>query len=79
MKLKKDTTTGNVIAIGLTWFLDSAIGGYVNAQIVYLIQDEDYFDVDEEHEGRTSSNIYATALAGSMLWSFFAGYIYDRF
>ena len=79
MKLKKDTTVGNVFAIGWTWFLDAAIGGYVNAQIVYLIQDEDYFDVEEEREGRTSSNIYAIALAFSMLWSFFAGYIYDRF
>ena len=63
----------------LPCFIEAATAGYTNAQMVYLLRDEDYFNVDEDHQGRTSSNILMIAQCVGLVWSFFAGYIYDRF
>ena len=79
MKIKGGVSNWNVFSIGWPWFMECAMGGFVNAQMNYLLQDEDYYDVDEERYGRTSSNILTIAYVGAMFWSFFGGYIYDRF
>ena len=63
----------------MSWFLDATIGGYVNAQMVYLLRDEDYFDVEEDRQGRVSSNILTFASLTGMAWTFFAGPIYDLY
>ena len=47
--------------------------------MVYLLRDEDYFDVDEDRQGRTSSNILTAATLVGMAWAFFAGPIYDLY
>ena len=47
--------------------------------MIYLLRDPDYFDLDEEKQGRVSSNILSGALAAGMLYSPVAGWVYDRF
>ena len=48
MKIKGGVSNWNVFAIGWPWFVECAMGSFVNAQMNYLLQDEDYYDVDEE-------------------------------
>lgn len=77
--LKSETTRWNFLAVFLAPFVDSITAGYCNAQMVYLLRDEDYFNVDEERQGRTSSNILMISQCVGLAWSFFAGYIFDRY
>ena len=79
LSLKKETTSWNVFAIMYTWFMEATIGGFVSAQMAYLLLDEDYFAVNEYHIGRTASNILLFSFLASMLYSGFSGWIYDRF
>ena len=47
--------------------------------MIYLLRDPDYFDLDEDRQGRVSSNIISGAIAAGLLYSPIAGWIYDRY
>ena len=47
--LKKDATRWNLFAIFYVFFLMTSIGGYINVQIVYLLRDTRYFDMEEDY------------------------------
>lgn len=49
IKLKKNVTRWNLFAIFYVFFLMTSIGGYINVQIVYLLRDKSYFNMDEEY------------------------------
>ena len=68
-----------MIAIGHAWFIDTCISAFVNAQMVYLLNDEDYFQVDEDYIGRTTSNILLFAFAAGLLYAIPGGWVFDRF
>ena len=77
--MKKEATKWNIFAIFYVYFLMTSIGGYINVQIVYLLRDERYFNMNEEHIGRTTSNILLIAMLCGLLWAPIAGQIYDIF
>ena len=77
IKLKKLTTRWNVFAIFWSCFVGTLVSGYLNAQSIYLLRDEEYFDVDEDDIGKTSSTVLMTASGISTFWTFAAGPIYD--
>ena len=79
IKLKKNATYVNLFSIFYVFFIMTTIGGYVNVQIVYLLRDTGYFDVNQDHIGRITSNILLTALIVGALWGTVAGTIYDIF
>ena len=45
LNVKKDTTMSNLIALLVIPALTISIGGYVNANMPYLLQDPFYFNV----------------------------------
>ena len=57
----------------------TSIGGYINVQIVYLLRDPTYFNMDEDYQGRVTSNILLVAILCGLFWTTIAGYIYDIF
>lgn len=77
MKLKKETSKLNAFAIFWKIFLASTCGGFVNANMVYILRDPQYFGIDKEQQGRVTSNILFFAILVGTIFSFFAGYIYD--
>ena len=44
--MKKKATRCNLFSIFYVFFLMTTIGGYINVQIVYLLRDHGYFDID---------------------------------
>ena len=47
--------------------------------MVYLLRDEDYFAVEDDEIGRTSSNILFWAYGIAIIYSAIGGWVYDRF
>ena len=43
IKVKKDTTVWNLMAIFITPIISTAASAYVNVMMPYLLQDKDYF------------------------------------
>lgn len=79
IRLKKDATVWNLFAIFYVFFLMTSIGGYINVQIVYLLRDPTYFSMDEDKQGRTTSNILFVAIICGLCFTPIAGYNYDIF
>ena len=79
IKLKKEASRWNLFAIFYVFFLMTSIGGYINVQIVYLLRDENYFNMEEEYQGRVTSTILLVSVICGLCWTTIAGYIYDIF
>ena len=50
---------------------------YVNAQTIFLLRDEEFFDVPEDKLGATSSNIVLVSFPGAMVGTLGAGFLFD--
>ena len=46
MRVKKDTTPANIFAIILIPSLMVTVGAYTNAQMPYLLQSDEHFDIE---------------------------------
>ena len=79
IKLKKEVSVWNLLAICYIYFLMTTIGGYINVQIVYLLRDKALFDLEEGRQGRVMSNILLVAMICGLAFTAIAGYIYDIF
>ena len=77
--LKKETSRWNLLAIPYVFFISNSIGGYINVQIIYLLRDSDYFNMDVDYSGRITSNILLIAIFCGLFWTAIAGLIYDYF
>ena len=77
IKLKKEVSVWNLLAICYIYFLMTTIGGYINVQIVYLLRDKALFDLEEGRQGRVMSNILLVAMICGLVFTAIAGYIYD--
>ena len=77
IKLKKNAKRRNLFAIFYIFFLVTTAGGYINVQIVYLLRDENYFNLEAEKIGSTVSNIIIISLIAATLWTLVAGYLFD--
>ena len=67
----------NLMAIPLIPCIIMLLSTYVNAQTIFLLRDEDYFDVNEDKLGRISSTLVLLGLPTAMIGTFSAGYLYD--
>ena len=50
---------------------------YVNAQSIFLLRSEEFFDVNEDKLGSISTTLVLVGYPGAMLGTFCAGYLYD--
>ena len=77
--MKKNVSFWQLFSIFYVFFLMTSIGGYCNVQIVYLLRDAEYFNMNEEYQGRVTSMIILVATICAIFWTTIAGYIYDIF
>lgn len=77
--MKKEASAWNLFAIFYAFFVMTAIAGYSNVQIVYMLRDPEMFDFDLEFQGRAISNIFLVAMIAGIFFTTVAGYIYDIF
>ena len=77
--MKKKATRCNLFSIFYVFFLMTTVGGYINVQIVYLLRDRGYFNIDQDHIGRVTSNILFAAIICGTCWVPVSGYLYDIF
>ena len=60
-------------------FLGTAIGGFVNTQMTFLLQSPEYFKVDQANIGTANSKLLFSTFVACMLFTPVCGYIFDLF
>lgn len=53
------------------------IGVYMNTQLTYMLQDENYFDIDKKVIGQKVAELTIYSLPVSMITTFFISYIFE--
>lgn len=77
MKVKKETTMLNMLALFVAPALAITTGSYLNIQMPYLLQDPEYFDIPFEQVGTKTGQILFVGSLCSTLATPFLGYAYD--
>ena len=75
--VKEGVKWWNILAIPLVPCVIMLLTTYVNAQTIFLLRNEDYFDVSEDKLGGISSTLVMVGFPGAMLGTFAAGYLFD--
>ena len=74
---KRETTVWNLVALPLTSMIAVAAGGFVNANMPFLLRDEQYFNFQFSEVGdRTGTALFWAYLASTVVTPFL-GYVYD--
>lgn len=74
---KRETTVWNLIALPLTSMIAVCAGGYVNANMPFLLRDEEYFNFQFSEVGdRTGTALFWAYLASTVVTPFL-GFVYD--
>jgi MFS family permease len=79
MQVKSDVTLGNVFTLPYLLVFNTSVGAYVNCQIIFMLQDTAYFNVDPDEVGRTTSQLIFWGLIVSLFLQIGFGYAYDIF
>ena len=77
MNVKRDTTIWNMMALLIIPTLGVTAGAYVNTNMPYLLQDENYFGIPFEEVGRKTGSIMAAGSVISVILTPLFGYGYD--
>ena len=65
------------MAIPLVPTLVMIISSYLNAQVIFLLRNDDFFNVADDKIGIVSSSLIFYSLPGSVIATFFSGYLFD--
>ena len=77
IKVKKETTVWNLMAIFIMPIISTAASAYVNVMMPYLLQDKNYFNLAFDSMGQQTGQILFFAFMCSTLVTPFFGYLYD--
>ena len=75
--VKHGISRANLVAVILVPLCMMLLSTYVNAQLIFLLTNPEYFGVADEDEGKISGKLISYSLPGAMVATFFVGYIYD--
>lgn len=75
--VKDGVTYANVLAIPLVPFCVVMLASYLNAQVIFLLDDPDYFNVSTEKIGYVSGMLIFVSLPFAIVGTAFVGYLYD--
>jgi MFS family permease len=67
------------MAIPLVPTLVMIIGTYLNAQVIFLLRDDEMFNIADDKIGIVSSSLIFYSLPGCVIATFFSGYLFDIF
>ena len=79
LPVKEGVSFWNVAAIPLVPGTIMVLTTYVNAQTIFLLRNDDYFDVSEDRLGRVSSMLVLSGFPCAIVGTFMAGYLFDIF
>ena len=79
LKVKKDTTWLNLLAIFYVPFIDFGSAGFYNAQMTFLLESPDHFAVSRDQIGRANSIMLFISYFTSVLLTPWNGYIFEIF
>ena len=77
IKVKKETTTANLFAIFFVPFLMAAKYGFLQVQITFLLESEDYFAINPSEVGRKNSYLIFWQSGIALCFLPFIGYLYE--
>ena len=77
LKVKKETTIWNFAAVIMLPLIGETGFNYINAQLPFLLQDPDYFDIDFAGTGKATGEILFWSLLVSTCAIPFLGELYD--
>lgn len=75
--VKEGVTYGNIIAIPMVPFCCTLLFTYLNAQVIFLLDNPNMFNVPRENMGKVSGLLVFASLPGAIIGTMFIGYIYD--
>ena len=79
LSVKKETTLANTLAIFYVAFMDFAPAGFYNAQMTFLLESPDHFNIPRDQIGRANSIMLFSVYVCCILFQPFNGYIYELF
>lgn len=74
---KRETTVYNLLALPLITMIAVAAGGFVNANMPFLLRDESYFNYKFSEVGDRTGRALFWAYLASTIVTPFLGYVYD--
>ena len=77
--MKSDVNLANVLALPYVQVFNTSVGAYVNCQVIFMLQDAAYFNVDPDEVGRTTSHLILWGLVAGIFFQVGFGYGYDIF
>ena len=77
--LKRKASWSALVAIPGLYFTQVCAGVFTNAQIVFLLRNPDYFQIDPSEMGRITTRTLLAQLVAQILVSIGIGYVYDIF
>lgn len=79
VNIKRGVTFVNVFGLFYIAAIMTAVSGYINAQMTFLLQSEDHFGVDRAVIGRTNADVLFWANCVPLILCPSFGYVYDIF
>lgn len=79
IKVKKETTAANLAALLVIPSISVAASAYVNANMPYLLQSPDHFNIPFSETGRSAGRVLFWAMLAATILTPFLGYLYDLF
>lgn len=79
MAVKEGVQLKNILAICLINLTGVMLGTFLNAQLVFLLSNPDYFNVPQSQIGYTTGLLSFVSYPGAIIGSIFVGYAFDIF
>ena len=79
VNIKKGVTFINVFGLFYIAAIMTAVSGYINAQMTFLLESEKHFNVDRKIIGRTNADVLFWANIVPLILCPTFGYLYDMF
>ena len=67
----------NLCAIPFVAIVAVTLASYLNTQVIFLLDDPNYFDVPEDRIGEVSGMLIFVSLPFAIIGTFFVGFLYD--
>jgi MFS family permease len=79
IKMKPSFSRANLLALPCILFISSLAGNFINSQMIFLLRDPNYYDVNSENIGKVSNDLIFYSILSGQVCTLVLGYLYDIF